>query len=91
MLDEVATGLNKSNPSMHATRLLTSIGWRIDWLVSKITGKKRMLTRSMAQSSHATDVYDTTKIHEALGYHFTPLKPYIKNLCEQFKASRVQG
>ena len=90
MLDDVATGLNKSKPSIYATHLLTSIGWRVDWLVSKLTGRKRLLTRSMAQSSHATDVYDTTKIQETLGYDFTPLKPYIKNLAERFTASQVQ-
>jgi len=90
MLDDVAEGLGKSKPSMYATHLLTSVGWRVDWLISKLTGKKRMLTRSMAQSSHATDVYDTTKIHEALSYNFTPLKPYIKDLCERFTAAQAQ-
>ena len=90
MLDEVAEGLKKSKPSIRATHLLTSIGWRVDWLVSKLSGRKRLLTRSMAQSSHATDIYDTAKIHEALGYNFTPLKPYIKDLCQRFTAAQAQ-
>lgn len=90
ILDEVAEGLKKSKPSIRATHLLTSIGWRIDWLVSKLSGRKRLLTRSMAQSSHATDIYDTAKIHEALGYNFTPLKPYIKDLCQRFTAAQAQ-
>jgi len=88
MLENVAEGLKKQKPSIRATRLLTSIGWRADWLISKILRRKRLLTRSMAQSSHATDVYESTKILNAIPYNFTPLKPYIKDLGEQYTASR---
>ena len=89
MLDAVATGLKKSKPSMRATHLLTSIGWRVDWFISKLTGRKRLLTRSMAQSSHATDVYDTTKIKEALNYNFTDVRTYIMELTAQFLTSNT--
>jgi dihydroflavonol-4-reductase len=88
MLNAVADGLKKSKPSIRATRLLTSIGWRMDWLVSKLSGRKRLLTKSMAQSSHATDVYNTSKIDNALGFQFTSLKPYLNELCARFLSSR---
>ena len=86
MLDAIAAGMGKKGPGMHATKLLTGFAWRIDWLISKLFLRKRMLTRSMAQSSHATEVYDNTKITKATGYIFTDVLPYLKDLAAAYKA-----
>ena len=84
LLDTVADGLGKKRPGMYSTRLLTSIAWRMDWLISKLLMRKRMLTRHMAQSAHATDVYDNSKVTKALHYKFTDLKAYLRALCASY-------
>lgn len=84
ILDTLAKGMGKKGPAMHATKLLTGIGWRVDWLVSKLTGRRRMLTQNMAHSSHATEVYDNKKVVEATGYTFTEPLPYLKALAATY-------
>jgi len=86
MLDAIAAGMGKKGPGMYATKLLTGFAWRTDWLISKLFLRKRMLTRSMAQSSHATEVYDNTKITKATGYIFADVLPYLKDLAAAYKA-----
>jgi len=84
MLDTIAEGMNKKGPSIYATKLITGIGWRLDWLVSKLLMKNRMLTRNMAQSSHGTEVYDAGKITARLNYHFIPTNEYLKRLAQVY-------
>ncbi|MES2486843.1 MAG: NAD-dependent epimerase/dehydratase family protein [Bacteroidota bacterium] len=86
MLDAIAAGMGKKGPGMYATKLLTGFGWRTDWLISKLFLRKRMLTRSMAHSSHALEVYDNSKITEATGYAFTEVLPYLKDLAATYNA-----
>jgi len=84
MLDTVAAGMGKKGPSIYATKLITGIGWRLDWLLSKLFMKNRMLTRNMAQSSHGTEVYDAGKITARLNYKFISGKTCLKHLAEVY-------
>lgn len=84
LLDTIADGLGKGHPSIYSTKLITSVAWRIDWLLSKVLLRKRLLTRSMAQSAHAKEVYDNSKLKQALNYKLIALKPYLKELCGLF-------
>ena len=87
LLDTIAGGLKKSKPGIYATPLMTTLAWKTDWLISRLSMRKRMLTKSMAQSSHATEVYDNTKIRVALNYSFIDVKAYLKELATQFLLS----
>ncbi len=82
MLDCIADGMRKKRPSVYATKLMASVGWRMDWLLSKLLMRKRMLTRGMARSSYATDKYSNEKIITATGYTFAPIKPALEKLSQ---------
>lgn len=86
LLDAIAVGMKKKGPPAYATKLLTGLAWRADWFLSKLTGRKRMLTRNMAHSSHATEVYSNKKVTEATGYVFTEALSYVKVLAEALTA-----
>jgi dihydroflavonol-4-reductase len=86
LLDAIAIGMGKKGPAMHATKLLTGIAWRADWIISKLTGRKRMLTRNMAHSSHAAEVYDNKKVIATTGHSFSPALVYVKELSSAFAA-----
>ncbi|MCO6175010.1 NAD-dependent epimerase/dehydratase family protein [Flavobacterium sp. NRK F10] len=62
--------LKVKRPYVYANKTLTAIGWRLDWFLSFILGKKRMFTKTMAKSSHNTHQYDNSKIKQTLGYDF---------------------
>lgn len=84
LLDAIADGMNKKRPSIHATKLMSAVGWRLDWLLSKLLMRKRMLTRGMVRSSYATDKYSNEKIVAETGYSFTPLLPYVGALSRNY-------
>jgi nucleoside-diphosphate-sugar epimerase len=62
LLKFIATELNLKSPSIKATKLMTAIAWRLDWLISKIGNRKRKLTLHTAAASHDTSIYDASKI-----------------------------
>ena len=86
MLDAIADGMTAKRPSIHATPLLTSVAWRLDWFFSKLLLQKRKLTRSMARSSHNEERYENSKIRERLNFEFRPILPYLKQLASGYRA-----
>lgn len=86
MLNIIADGMKKSRPGIYATPLMTSVAWRLDWLFSKLLRQRRKLTQSMAHSSHNTEIYDNSKITAKLDFTFSAIVPYLKQLCEYYRA-----
>lgn len=76
----LATLLNIKPPTIYASKTMTSIAWRLDWLVSKLLDRKRKLTRATAKASHSIDVYYTTKIVTALNYSFQKKETYLTKI-----------
>lgn len=64
-----ADAMKKPRPSAYAKPWMTSIGWRIDWLIS-LLGKKRLISKDQARSLHDTTHYSNAKIVTASGYKF---------------------
>jgi dihydroflavonol-4-reductase len=83
ILFTIANGLKVKKPRFYASKTLTSIAWRLDWLFSKITFKERNLTRATAKSSHSEDIYDNTNVKIALRYAFLEMETYLLNLTNQ--------
>ena len=76
----LATLLNIKPPTIYASKTMTSIAWRLDWLIAKITNRKRKLTRATAKASHSVDIYDTSKIVTALNYSFQKKETYLTKI-----------
>ena len=83
LLDFISEELNLKKPSIEATKWMTSIAWRMDWLISKIVNRKRRLTRSTATSSHSTTTFDTSKIEKELNFTFQKKESYLKTILQQ--------
>lgn len=80
----IADAFNKKRPSIKVTKLISGIGWRINWLLSKFSGKKPMITKQSANSSHNSYHYSNNKIKEAIDYQFRPLEETIKKACYNY-------
>ena len=78
----IADALKVKRPSIHAKPWMTSLSWKIDWLLALIAGKKRMIYKDMATSLHATDRFSNAKIREALNVEFKPVLDYIREVVE---------
>ncbi len=85
ILFAIADGLNKKRPTIKVSKLLTSISWRIDWFLTKITNKEPLLTKNSAKSSHNTSNYSSEKIVTELNFNFNPIRNSIKQISKRFK------
>jgi dihydroflavonol-4-reductase len=73
----VATTFGIKKPSIYANKTLTAIAWRMDWLLSLLTGNKRKFTKILAHSAHDTTVVSNQKIIEKIGFSFEKKEQYI--------------
>ena len=85
LLDFIAEELKLKKPSIEATKWMTSIAWRMDWLISKLLNRKRKLVRSTANSSHTTTTFDTSKIEKELNFTFQKKESYLKVILKECK------
>lgn len=74
LFNMVADALGVPRPDTHATKTLAEIGWRLEWLRSKLTFSKPLLTRETARSGRGTSRYSSSKIKEVFGHQFIPVK-----------------
>lgn len=82
LVDFIAEELKVKKPSIEATKWITSIAWRMDWLISKLLNRKRKLARSIATSSHSTTTFDTSKIEKELNFTFQKKERYLKAILK---------
>ena len=84
VLYTIANYLEVKKPSVKVGKVATSIFWRLNWVLSKVTRKKVLLSRSSAKSSHNKDFYSSEKISNLLNIEFQKIDSVIKNICQDF-------
>jgi dihydroflavonol-4-reductase len=77
ILNIVARSLDVKPPVVYARHWMTSVSWRIDWILSVIFQRQRKLSRSMARSLHSTTVFANEKAKSALHFEFQDIESYI--------------
>jgi nucleoside-diphosphate-sugar epimerase len=82
----MATHLGVTAPSVLAKPWMTSLGWRLFWVWSKLTGKPPLLTKETARSSHRKSVFVNSKVRSELGMTFRTAEQAIKNSAAFFRA-----
>ncbi|WP_452597738.1 NAD-dependent epimerase/dehydratase family protein [Pontimicrobium sp. MEBiC01747] len=81
-LTTCANNLQVEPPKKEATNSLLQIGWRLDWLKHKLTGKRRKLTKQLVKSLSTTTVYDNSKLKSYIDIKSKPLNYTIKKVCD---------
>jgi nucleoside-diphosphate-sugar epimerase len=84
----IADGFGSIKPSIQVSKLLSGLGWRIGWILHKITGKKQLITRQSANSAHNKYLYSNKKIKDTLNFEFEPLKDTIQYTCKNFLSDK---
>jgi len=82
--DLVAKYLNVKPPSKEAKNWQLQLGWRMDWLRSTITKKRRRLTKQLAKTLISDSNFSNTKVIHTLDYTFKPIEASIKAACRLF-------
>jgi dihydroflavonol-4-reductase len=79
LLQMVAYSMQIKPPSYCARPWLTSVYWRIDWLLS-LLGRKRSLSQIMARSLHQSHRFSNDKAIAELGFRFEPVADAIEKI-----------
>ncbi|SEC31605.1 Nucleoside-diphosphate-sugar epimerase [Tenacibaculum sp. MAR_2009_124] len=85
VLTEIALTFDKTAPSIKIGKFLTEIVWRLDWFLTKVTGKTPLLTKNSARSSHHKSYYTSKKIQQTLNFEFMSISKSITSVCEDYK------
>lgn len=83
-ITSIAEALKVKAPKKEAKKRLLQLGWRLDWLAHKFTGKRRKLTKQLATSLTSKTRYDSSKLKNELNFNLTPIKDCIKTTALLF-------
>jgi nucleoside-diphosphate-sugar epimerase len=83
-LQTTANALQVKPPKKLAKPWLLQIGWRLDWLKRRLTGKRRRLTKQLAQSLITKKNYSNTKITATLNYNFEAVEDVIAEVATNY-------
>ena len=80
----MASSLDKNPPSRKIKSWQTAIFWRVSWLLSAITGKEPLLSKSSAKSAHSISRYSSGKIEKSLNFQFKKMDDVIKSISKNY-------
>jgi dihydroflavonol-4-reductase len=83
ILTSIAEALQVKPPFLYGKPWMTNVGWRMDWFAS-LFGRKRTLSRMMAQTLHNTELFSNENIKNVMAYKFEDLEDYIKLIAAQY-------
>lgn len=84
-LQALAKAVKTNPPNKLASRKLLNIGWKLDWLKHKLTGKRRQLTKHIAKSLATKTHYSSDKIKTALNYKFKAVDDTISAIGKHYR------
>jgi dihydroflavonol-4-reductase len=83
ILRGISSLLGKPQPKIPLNRAILSLTWRLEWIRSRITGKKPLLTRESSRSSTNRSLFSNGKIRKTLvDYSFIPISQSLKNMAD---------
>ena len=80
----IVDAMNLKRPFINANKTLTNFAWKMDWLLSKLSGRKRKFTKQAGLASHNKSEYSSIKIKEKLNYSFIDMKEYLYSLSKNY-------
>lgn len=86
---KIAESLHVNPPKIYANYLLTSVAWRLYWIVSKFSGKKPQMTRQTHRVSHIKDSFNGSKITERLPFSYIPLDETINFIASKYQKNKL--
>ncbi|MFM7217037.1 MAG: NAD-dependent epimerase/dehydratase family protein [Bacteroidota bacterium] len=80
----IAENIGKRPPSVRISRSVAEVAWRLDWLASRLPGRRPFLTREMARTSTRRWNYSNDKIRSTIGVDFIPMRTSIADWSRVF-------
>ncbi|MFG6687207.1 NAD-dependent epimerase/dehydratase family protein [Mariniflexile sp. HNIBRBA6329] len=83
-LQGLAESVQTNPPKKLASPFLLSLGWKLDWLNHKLTGKRRQLTKHLTTSLSSETYYSSEKVKDALNYKFKDIRKTILEIGDSY-------
>ena len=90
-LQTLARHLGVTPPSRLAGPLATELVWRMEWLRSKITARRPIITKKTARFSQKVWTFSNEKICQRLNYEFREIVETIAEMCQDYLSSKDRG
>jgi len=81
---KVAHSLEVKPAKKEAGHFILEIGWRLDWLISNLFGRRRKLSKQLAKSVRTITVYDNSKIKDALKIEFCSIDNSVDKVSKYY-------
>lgn len=81
IMTQICVALGKKPPKKKVRKWMLKVLWRINWVLSKLSGKSPAITRASAVAAFETSTYSNIKIKEDLNFKFTPVAETIKRVA----------
>lgn len=91
LFELIAKTLDKPTPSIRVSPLLRELAWRIEWLRSRITGKRLTITKETARLSSKNQYFDNSKSIQALDFQYRELENTIAEISDCMKQSATNN
>ena len=89
MFEKIAFVLNKKPANIAVTPFLAALAWRVEWLKSKFTGKRPLITKETARTSATTFYFDNKKSLAAFpDFTYSDISKTIEETAQQFLESQ---
>ncbi|MDB9990582.1 NAD-dependent epimerase/dehydratase family protein [Flavobacteriales bacterium] len=82
VIKRISKSLNVNPPTYVATPRLMNMVWRIEYLISLVTGKNPKITKETAKTSSQKNFYNNEKIKKQIGYKFNSIENAIENTAK---------
>ena len=83
----IARGFGKSEPKFPVPAPILEMVWRFEWLRSKLTQTKPLITKETARTSKGNYLYPSNKLKQALNFEYTPMEETISRTCQIMKSN----
>jgi nucleoside-diphosphate-sugar epimerase len=87
LFSAIAKNLGKNPPHIKVTPLLRAIAWRVEWLRSRLTGKRVLITKQTASVSAQAYFFNNEKSKKILNFEYRNLQDTIAETSEAMKKS----
>jgi nucleoside-diphosphate-sugar epimerase len=91
LFTEIAKAFDKNPPSIKTNGLMNAAAWRGDWLLSKITGKNRLITKEIITHISQKYTYGSSKSKSVLDFNYIPTLQTLAETCLQYLNAKKEN
>ena len=92
MFDKIALIFNKKTASIRVIPLLAQLAWRVEWLKSRFSGRRPLITKETARTSATTFYFDNQKSLSVFpDFTYSDISKTIEETAQTFLESEKKG